>query len=93
MANKDVCQGCVLSETNHRRCVNSERRRKAVTSTTCVVAVGVGKEGSRQPSLLERNHYIKLTSKLATKQQNVRILNNQKLRNGVFKAKIHPINR
>ncbi|OTQ78496.1 hypothetical protein B6D14_06860 [Gilliamella apis] len=47
--------------------------------TTCVVAVGVGKEGSRQPSLLERNHHIKLTSKLATKQQNARNSNNQKI--------------
>jgi len=31
MANKDVWQGCVLSGTNHSRCVKSERRRKAVT--------------------------------------------------------------
>ncbi|OTQ59276.1 hypothetical protein B6D18_04375 [Gilliamella sp. A7] len=36
--------------------------------TICVVAARVGKEGSRKPSLLGRNHHIKL----ATKQQNVR---------------------
>ncbi|WP_255518738.1 hypothetical protein [Gilliamella sp. M0320] len=26
MTNRDVCQGCDLSGTNHSRCVKSERR-------------------------------------------------------------------
>ncbi len=43
--------------------------------TTCVVAAGVGKEGSRKPSLLGRNHHIKL----ATKAQNVRNSANKKI--------------
>ncbi|MBI0005018.1 hypothetical protein H3S74_02035 [Gilliamella sp. W8126] len=36
--------------------------------TICVVAAGVGKEGSRKPSLLGRNRSIEIV----TKQQNVR---------------------
>ena len=43
--------------------------------TTCVVAVGVDKEGSRKPSLLGRNRHIEL----ATKQQNVRNWKNKKV--------------
>ncbi|MBI0004971.1 hypothetical protein H3S74_01800 [Gilliamella sp. W8126] len=69
MANRDVWQGCSLSGTNHSRCVNSERRRKGShLVTTCAVAMVVGKEGSRKPSLLGRKRHIEL----ATKQQNVR---------------------
>jgi len=36
--------------------------------TTCVVAAGVGKEGSRQPSLLGRNRRIKITAKQQTSE-------------------------
>jgi len=43
--------------------------------TACVVAAGVGKEGSRQPSLLGRN----LGIEIATKQQNVRNSPNKKI--------------
>ena len=43
--------------------------------TTCVVAAGVGKEGSRKPSLLGRN----LRIELAIKQQNVRNSPNKKI--------------
>ena len=51
--------------------------------TTCVVAAGVGKEGSRKPSLLGRNRHIEL----ATKQQNVRNSNNPKnFEERVFKS-------
>ena len=48
--------------------------------TTCVVAAGVGKEGSRKPSLLGRNRRIEL----ATKQQNVRNSANKKFEERVF---------
>ena len=43
--------------------------------TTCVVAAGVGKEGSRKPSLLGRNRRIGI----ATKAQNVRNSKNKKI--------------
>ena len=36
--------------------------------TTCVVAARVGKEGSRQPSLLGRNRRIKITAKQQTSE-------------------------
>ena len=68
MANRDVWQGCVLSGTNTAGALKRTQAEGSHAVTTCVVAAGVGKEGSRKPSLLGRNRRIEI----ATKQQNVR---------------------
>ena len=68
MANRDVWQGCVLSGTNTAGALKANEDGRQSRSDHLVVAARVGKEGSRKPSLLGRNHHIELI----TKQQNVR---------------------
>ncbi|MBI0155553.1 hypothetical protein [Gilliamella sp. M0364] len=48
--------------------------------TTCVVAAGDGKEGSRQPSLLGRNRRIEITAKQQTTEtQTIQKIKDQKI--------------
>ncbi|MBI0004652.1 hypothetical protein H3S74_00185 [Gilliamella sp. W8126] len=75
MANRDVWQGCVLLGTNTVDALKQTMAEGRHIVTTCVVAVGVGKEGSHKPSLLGRNRRIELI----TKQQNVRNSKNKKI--------------